>query len=427
MRKICSSANVSCSDAFSVRAEARSVPNGFSMMIRDRSTRSGLAEHRARPRSAALRRDAEVVQPPAARHRAPPRRRRPRRPGPSGPVAAGRSASLPCERGPLLVGRRCGWRTRRTPCGRRSRNASSSRSSSEVPTMRHSGTSPASDRCSRPGSSLRRARSPVAPNSTITCGSQRRHQLGVDVVRFQADDIGLHVESGRGVDARCHGFVPGDGSGLASIRRPLDPGVRLGERVGCSPRVDHASVTGTGAPKRCQLDADLGGLLLDVFDHWLPAAAPDDEDRGRGSEGDADRDRGDELEPSVNAEAAWAARASPPGMRPAIASAAPIDSSAAARAPAGSADPAEVDPGSVGGVGDAAEEGDAERTAELSRGVVHGRPDARFRERHRGHDLAGRRRGRDGHAGTEQRERGRDDQVRACRATTCSARRARRR
>ena len=36
--------------------------------------------------------------------------------------------------------------------------------------MRQSGTRPASDRCNRPGNSLRRARSPVAPNSTITCG-----------------------------------------------------------------------------------------------------------------------------------------------------------------------------------------------------------------------------------------------------------------
>ena len=36
--------------------------------------------------------------------------------------------------------------------------------------MRQSGTSPERDRCSSPGSSLRSARSPVAPNSTMTCG-----------------------------------------------------------------------------------------------------------------------------------------------------------------------------------------------------------------------------------------------------------------
>ena len=36
--------------------------------------------------------------------------------------------------------------------------------------MRQSGSRPACERWSRPGSSLRRARSPVAPNSTMTCG-----------------------------------------------------------------------------------------------------------------------------------------------------------------------------------------------------------------------------------------------------------------
>ena len=39
IRKICSSSKTSCSAALSVFADSRSVPNGFSMMIRDRSTR----------------------------------------------------------------------------------------------------------------------------------------------------------------------------------------------------------------------------------------------------------------------------------------------------------------------------------------------------------------------------------------------------
>ncbi len=43
IRKICDSSNVSCSEALSSRAVARSVPNGFSMMIRDRSTRPASA------------------------------------------------------------------------------------------------------------------------------------------------------------------------------------------------------------------------------------------------------------------------------------------------------------------------------------------------------------------------------------------------
>ncbi len=38
MRKIWPSSKVSCSEALSSLAVARSVPNGFSMMIRDRST-----------------------------------------------------------------------------------------------------------------------------------------------------------------------------------------------------------------------------------------------------------------------------------------------------------------------------------------------------------------------------------------------------
>ena len=43
MRKICDSANTSWSRALSFCADFRSVPNGFSMMIRDRSTRSASA------------------------------------------------------------------------------------------------------------------------------------------------------------------------------------------------------------------------------------------------------------------------------------------------------------------------------------------------------------------------------------------------
>ena len=38
MRKICSSSNTSCSLAFSATALARSVPKGFSMMMREFAT-----------------------------------------------------------------------------------------------------------------------------------------------------------------------------------------------------------------------------------------------------------------------------------------------------------------------------------------------------------------------------------------------------
>ena len=62
MRKICSSSNTSCSRALSFFADARSVPNGFSMMIRDRSTSPASAEL-AYDGQGGLRRHAQVVQP----------------------------------------------------------------------------------------------------------------------------------------------------------------------------------------------------------------------------------------------------------------------------------------------------------------------------------------------------------------------------
>ncbi len=52
MRKIWSSANTSCSRAFSDTALARSVPNGFSMMTRDRSTSPASASRRTADRAA---------------------------------------------------------------------------------------------------------------------------------------------------------------------------------------------------------------------------------------------------------------------------------------------------------------------------------------------------------------------------------------
>src|SRR6188768_4320883 len=50
-------------------------------------------------------------------------------------------------------------------------NPVASRSSSDTPMTRQSGMNPAVARCSNPGSSLRRDRSPVAPKSTTTCGN----------------------------------------------------------------------------------------------------------------------------------------------------------------------------------------------------------------------------------------------------------------
>ena len=45
MRKIWSSAKTSCSLAFSDTALARSVPNGFSMMMRQSLDQAGLGQH----------------------------------------------------------------------------------------------------------------------------------------------------------------------------------------------------------------------------------------------------------------------------------------------------------------------------------------------------------------------------------------------
>ena len=98
-------------------------------------------------------------------------------------------------------------------------NDSRSYSSSEVPTMRPGGSSPAWNRCSRPGSSLRLARSPVAPNITITCGSSMRRSVGAP--RGQRKGVGAAYTPARGRTATVAGrtaapwpgaTTPGQGS-----------------------------------------------------------------------------------------------------------------------------------------------------------------------------------------------------------------------
>ena len=56
--------------------------------------------------------------------------------------------------------------------GTDARKPATSNSSSDTPTMRQPGMKPDVARWYRPGSNLRRARSPVAPNSTTTCGKR---------------------------------------------------------------------------------------------------------------------------------------------------------------------------------------------------------------------------------------------------------------
>ena len=169
MRKIWLSSNVACSVSFSFTALARSVPNGFSMMMRARSaspTSPSCCTHLGRGRG----RDAQVVQPGdvaaelvleladdlGRARRCPPTGRRRR---------AAREKLVPVVVGHAVV-RELVERAAGVARGSRRRRGRRA-------TCRRSGTraaGPACARWNRPGRSLRRARSPVAPNSTITCG-----------------------------------------------------------------------------------------------------------------------------------------------------------------------------------------------------------------------------------------------------------------
>ena len=175
---------------------ARSVPKGFSMMMRARSASPAAAEQ-GDGGERGRRRHAQVVQPPAFaveaalgapdRRTAAPRRRRP----------AARSRG--CRR----------RRTSRPPRSLRVPNSSSalrtfclnpsaSRSSSDTPTMRQPGMKPALARWNSPGSSLRRARSPVAPNSTTTCGNRGPTPAGILATVFVLRSVGPSRRRGIG-------------------------------------------------------------------------------------------------------------------------------------------------------------------------------------------------------------------------------------
>ena len=141
MRKICSSANTSCSCAFSDTALARSVPNGFSMMMRQRSTRSGLGQqpHRRQGGARAARSDSARG---GSRRRAP---ARPRSTAALSAAGAGRQRHVVegrGEGGPVGLARPCGWRTDRAPRAASLRKPSASMSSSDTPMMRQPGMKP---------------------------------------------------------------------------------------------------------------------------------------------------------------------------------------------------------------------------------------------------------------------------------------------
>jgi len=169
MRKICDSSKTWCSFWFRSRAEARSVPNGFSMMTREPAERSippiiattdsnadgGIARWNRRRGEPPISFSASLIALA------------------SGAVLSG--SALPNDRfaanasqaspsGLLVPNCSAAWRA----C---SRNASVLRANcaGAEPMIRYfSGISPATARWKSPGRSLRLARSPVAPNSTMT-------------------------------------------------------------------------------------------------------------------------------------------------------------------------------------------------------------------------------------------------------------------
>ena len=172
IRNTCDSSKIACTVLFSVWAEARSVPNGFSMMTRDPGARpavpsmvtvdskatGGMARWKSRPGEPPIARSARSM---AAVNGA----------------ASARSALAnesvrwnACQAAPvgLLIPKLAiAWRAR-------SRNCSPVRFPREEPMIWYlSGIRPAAARWNSPGSSLRLARSPVAPNKTMTWFSGR--------------------------------------------------------------------------------------------------------------------------------------------------------------------------------------------------------------------------------------------------------------
>ncbi len=196
MRKICSSVNVECSDALSAVALRRSVPNGFSRMIRERSARPARPSVWTTrwPRSAARSGSAAGAECRRAALGLGDRRRQ--TVGDHCPGRRGRACARSASHS--RVGEPAGWRTRRRPDGR---PCGTSRRRARRARCRRSGTSGISrlaTGAAGPGSSLRRARSPVAPNSTITCGSSGDINAGA---MSRSSPLMTSVRSGQ-VDSR---------------------------------------------------------------------------------------------------------------------------------------------------------------------------------------------------------------------------------
>ena len=174
MRKTCDSSKTACTAWFSLRAESRSVPNGFSMMILASLARpdspsncttevnatGGMARWYSRPGVPPISFSARWI----AATRSPVL--------PVSAAANDRLLTKSGQRGSVgLVMQKSAH-----DCLACSRNCSSviAESGGADPMTRNSfGSRPAANRWNHPGSSLRLARSPVAPNSTKTWLSGR--------------------------------------------------------------------------------------------------------------------------------------------------------------------------------------------------------------------------------------------------------------
>ncbi len=176
-------------------------------------------------------------------------------------------------------------------------NCSVSRSSSDVPTIRQSRSSPASKRCSRPGSSLRRARSPVAPNSTTTCGCSMHTIVGRtrdDVVTYRPRTPvrNLHTSCPRpdrsGSYARGHGQRGASTGAGRRGRADHQPGGHGPARRRGLRRPAGVRRTG-GRRSRRPVDAAPAGARRDAARLRRPRGVPPGAGRPAGAGADADR------------------------------------------------------------------------------------------------------------------------------------------
>ncbi len=174
IRNTCSSRKTSWTISFRRWAEARSVPNGFSIITRARSFKLGLAEHARsrRPPLSAARSGSGAARSPRRARRAP---RRPRPSAASPPRRPARRRAAARSR-PIPPGRTRGGRTPGRPSAANSRNSSSESSSIEIPTTRNSGISSGLEEVQQPRQQLAPRQIPGGAEDAEHVRRQRRHR-----------------------------------------------------------------------------------------------------------------------------------------------------------------------------------------------------------------------------------------------------------